>query len=235
MIYAPPESYHLHAIDLATGHARWQKRVEDAEFITVADGRVLLISPLGCDFLDAATGTVVRERAAFPQGLRAAGRGYVAAGGYFQPFADGSLGRLDLQTAQCELLARTHSKMPLGNLLWHENLLFSVGSDGLRAYDDLDALRDRITTALAADPTDPEALLRRADLHSAAGQHDAAVIDARAAWQAMPTPHSRNRLITALLDGLRHDLPNAAAYDAELDALSINATGIPMPQPTSKK
>jgi hypothetical protein len=108
----------------------------------------------------------------------------------------------------------------LGNVVWHDGTMLSLGPGFLRTFDDRDRLAARVAETLRARPADVTALLRRADLHAEAGRYAEAIADCRRAYVAGPTPLTRNRLVAALLDGLRINLPDAAGYDAELDRLA---------------
>src|SRR5690606_39123383 len=58
----------------------------------------------------------------------------------------------------------------LGNLVLHRGTLVSLGPGGLTAFEERTGLVKSIDERLASDPTDPDALLRRAELQRADGQ-----------------------------------------------------------------
>jgi len=217
----PPEAGAAFCLDLATGRVLWQRPRGDDLFLAAADERrVLFVGPSGATLLSAADGSPAGPVAPFPAGTSPTGRGYPDRGGFVVPLSDGSLRRVDLASGSSSTVARSSRGVVLGNLVWHDGTMLSLGADRLRAFDGRLRLEAEVAAALVADRGDAAALPRRADLHAEAGRYADAIADCRAAYRTHPSPGGRNRLVAALLDGLRHGLPDDGGFDAELEALS---------------
>ncbi|MGC1272175.1 MAG: PQQ-binding-like beta-propeller repeat protein [Planctomycetaceae bacterium] len=221
VLLTPPESDQFYCLDFEKGDLQWQQPRGEHLFVAAADEeRTLLIRHTGTTLLKTADGTAVGTSAVFPAGTSPTGHGYSSSGRYVQPLSDGSLLPIDLATGAVGTAERSQRGIVLGNLVWHDGVLYSAGPDFLRAFDDDERLALEINTRLASHPDDVHTLLRRSDRHSAAGRYAEAIADCRHAHAASPTPEAKNALVAALLDGLRHELPEAAAYDAELQRLA---------------
>lgn len=221
MLLTPPEAGDVYCIDLRTGQLRWHRSRGEDFFIAAADAeRLLLVGRTGTTLVNAVDGATIGTPAPFPDGAAPSGCGYRDGAAYVQPLSDGSLLRVELGTGSASVAARPVRPTILGNLIWHNGALLSLGPGFLRAFDGRARLEAEIAAKIATRPDDPVALLRRADLHSEAGRYAEAIADCRQAFAADPSPAVRNRLVAALLDGLRGGLPEAANYDAELDRLA---------------
>ncbi|HEX6984242.1 MAG TPA: PQQ-binding-like beta-propeller repeat protein [Planctomycetaceae bacterium] len=221
VLLTPPESGHLYCLDALTGDLLWQRPREEHLFVAAADSdRVLLVGRAGASLLKLVDGAPAAPVAPFASGAVPTGRGYVADGSYVLPLSDGSFARIDLATGSSDAVARSDRGIVGGNLVWHAGVLFSAGPDFLRAFDDRSRLAAEVEARLASAPDDAAALLRRADLRSAEGRYAEAIDDCRRAYAASPSAETRSRLVAALLDGVRYRLPDAPAYDAELDRLA---------------
>ncbi len=219
-LVAPPEAEEIFCLDVRTGRLLWRRPRGEHRFVAAADAeRVLLVGRSGTTLLNAAAGSTVAATP-FPEGTAPTGRGYAAGPAYMQPLSDGSLCRIELASGVAAATVRSSRGIVLGNLVWHDGTLLSLGPDDLRAYDGRRTLESAISSALATNPDKPAALLRRADLHAEAGRYAEAIADCRRAFGLDPSPAARNHLIAALLDGVRNRLPDTAAYDAELEALA---------------
>lgn len=220
-LLTPPEAGDAYCLDLQTGQPLWQRPRGEDLFIATADAdHVLLVGRAGTTLVNAADGTTIGSPMPFPNGTLPSGRGYDADGSYVQPLSDGSLLRVELATGSAAVAASPSRALTLGNLIWHGGMMLSLGPDFLRAFDARQQLETDLAATLAASPDDPVALLRRADLHADARRYAEAIADCRRAYSADPSPAARNRLIAALLDGVRNQLPEAVDYEAELDRLA---------------
>lgn len=221
LLLTPPESDHLYCLGLETGNLQWQQPRGEHLFVAAADDeRTLLIRHTGATLLQTGNGKPTGTSAVFPAGTSPTGHGYLSGGRYVQPLSDGSLLPIDLTSGALFTPAKSQRGVVLGNLVWHDGVLYSAGPDFLRAFDDDAQLAEQIETRLAAHPDDVQALLRRSDRHAAAGRYADAIADCRQAFAALPAPETKNALVAALLDGVRHQLPDADAYDRELRQLA---------------
>jgi outer membrane protein assembly factor BamB len=221
---APPESDRLYCLAVATGDVLWkQERAEGGFIATAQQGHVLIIGPSGAKALSVEDGTPAGPPLPFPESSVPTGRGYTVLGSYIQPLSDGSHVRMDLAAKSIAIAKRPTGGIVDGSLAWHNRAMLSIGPEFMRLYDDRASLLAQVEGRLAANPEDSEALARRADLASAAGRYAEAIADARAAYRLAPSEAASNRLVAALLDGIRKGLPKAAQYDEELDRLADEA------------
>jgi tetratricopeptide (TPR) repeat protein/outer membrane protein assembly factor BamB len=219
ILVTPPEAEQLFCLDLRTGRTLWERGREEGLFVEPAGERAVLVGRSGIALLNLADGSPAAPPIPFRAGVVPSGRGYTAGDVYAQPLSDGSLMRVSVRDGSTAVM-RPARGLDLGNLAWHEGAMLSLGPGFLRAFDDRDRLARRIEETLRARPDDLSALLRRADLHAEAGRYAEAIADCLRAYERERTPQVKNRLVAALLDGVRNHLPDTAAYDAELDRLA---------------
>ena len=155
-----------------------------------------------------------------PEGSLPSGRGVCGADHYYLPLTDASIAQIDLSAGTIASAARSYRGHTAGNLIWHRGRLISQGTEHLEAFADLATVQQQIETALAKNPNDPQALAQRAEVRLAEGKLPLAIEDFRRAHQVKPTSQRRNRLVSALLDGVYGKLPGAAKMQQELDRLN---------------
>jgi hypothetical protein len=154
-----------------------------------------------------------------PEGAFPAGRGILADSRYLLPVT--SAGILDIDLARGAVTAEHKSprEVPPGNLIWHRGMVISQSPQVLEVFDERERLIAEVDAALTADSGNAAALVRKGELESAAGRPAAAIAAFRAAHSSAPSPRTKSRLISALLEGVRRNLPNSEELSAELDRM----------------
>jgi outer membrane protein assembly factor BamB len=197
---------------LSDGEVAWRLAL-------AGETRGLAANPLTAD-RDFSAGEHARDEHRPPgAGSFPAGRGVFTGDRYYLPVTTAAVLEIELSTG---LLLATHKsprELPAGNLIWHQGLFISQGPARLEVFDECQALVDQVRTRLEQNPLDADALLRRGELELAAGRVAQAITTFRAAHQAVRSSKTKSRLIGALLDGLRQNLPDHESLAAELDTL----------------
>lgn len=206
VLFAPPEhpdetgqdQPRLLCLDVRSGSRVWER--PKANFLYVAgvfDECVVLVGRDAVTSLDVAGGAV-RWTAAIPaDDGPPSGRGIAVGNHYLLPLTSGALWTIDLASGQVVRRDRRpggDASPPLGNLAVWDGMLISVGPFGATGYEQRAPLEQEIDTRLAADPRDVWAAVRRAEMHTIAGDAGAALqaLD-RAALDAAAPPSLRDR------------------------------------------
>ncbi|HUG93501.1 MAG TPA: PQQ-binding-like beta-propeller repeat protein [Planctomycetaceae bacterium] len=221
VLLAPPESDHLHCLDLDTGRLLWRRDRDGYLFVgAVRNGHVLLIGPRQVFALRLDDGKPAWTiPAPLPDGSLPGGHGVHAGRYYYLPLSNASLAVMDFDAGWITRTIRSPRQTVLGNLIHHRGSFIVQGAAFLEACDELEPLRRRVERALEADPHDGESLARLGKIELAAGNLDGALSAFRRAWAANPSPHTRNLLAAALFDALRALPERTAELSAELDTL----------------
>jgi hypothetical protein len=98
-------------------------------------------------------------------------------------------------------------------------MVISQSPQVLEVFDERERLMAEVDAALTADSGNAVALVRKGELESAADRPAAAIAAFRAAHASAPSPRTKSRLISALLEGVRRNLPNSEELSAELDRM----------------
>jgi outer membrane protein assembly factor BamB len=217
----PPESADLHCIDLATGKPQWTEQQGDALFVGCVDeGRILLVGPESVRALRVSDGTPAWEKnsAPLPFGALPAGHGYQSEGTYFLPLTSGEIAAIDMASGQVSQLEAGPQGQMLGNLICFHGSVLSQSAVALSKFEQLDALHERATAALARNPNDATALREIAELRQAEGQNQQAIDSLKRVLELAPQdPLARDMLADLLLAGLAADF---AAHRGEIPLLS---------------
>jgi hypothetical protein len=148
-----------------------------------------------------------------------AGRGVFALDRYYLPVTSAAVLEIELSTGRLAATHKSPRELTTGNLIWHRGLFVSQGPLALEVFDERESLVNQVRTQLERNPQDPETLVRRGELELSAGHVTEAITAFRTAHKTARSPKTRTRLIGALLDGVRHKLPDHESLVAELDML----------------
>jgi outer membrane protein assembly factor BamB len=222
VLLTPPESEHLHCLDLRTGKLLWRRDRDSYLFIAaVHKEQVVLVGPRRVFALRLDNGKPSWTiPVTLPGNALPSGRGIHAGRSLYLPLSNASVAVLDLEVGWLSRTLRSPRETVLGNLVYHDGVFLSQGATSLDVFDELEPLRERIEQALRADPHDAESLARLGQIELAAGRLEPALSAFRRAWQASPSPRNRHLLSAALFDALRAMPERQAEFNAELDQLA---------------
>jgi hypothetical protein len=221
VLLAPPESEHLHCLDLRTGKRLWRADRGDGLFVAaVHQGQVVIVGSRSLSAVQLDNGKpawTIRLR--LPENSLPTGRGLHAGKHYYLPLSNASLAVFDLDVGWLARQLRSPRQRPLGNLIYHQGRFISQGPLFLEAFEEEGSLRQRADAALQVNPRDAEALTRLGELELAAGRLEAALSAYRRAWTAAPSARTRDRYAAALFDAIRAMPEREAEFNGELDRL----------------
>jgi outer membrane protein assembly factor BamB/tetratricopeptide (TPR) repeat protein len=145
------------------------------------------------------------------------GRGYLSGDSYFVPLSSAEVVQVDLKAGTAEqpqgkIVQRakarkdsSHQASVPGNLICFQGEVISQGVDYLDTFFQKEPLLARVKSELEADPNDAWALGHRAEIELADGKIDAAIADARRAYEVDDNSYNRDLFIEALTAGLTSD------------------------------
>jgi outer membrane protein assembly factor BamB len=217
VVLTPLESREIHCLDLSDGQPIWTKARDDGMFVAcVTSDTVVVVGRSAIRGHRLSDGEVVWRlvTGSFPSG-----RGVFAGERYFLPVTSAAVLEIELSTGTLAATHKSPRELPAGNLIWHRGLFVSQGPAALEVFDERETLVDQVRERLERNPRDAEALLRRGELQLSFGHVADAIGAFRAAYEAGRSPKMKTRLIGALLDGVRQNLPGQEYLAAELDAL----------------
>lgn len=162
VIVTPPESPHLLCLNLLDGKTVWQKPRGEMLFVAgVFDDRVLVVGKKSITAFALADGNSLWTL----ECPTPAGRGVAVDHHYHLPLASGELWTIDLADGKVtEKLFDQNQHGRLGNLAMYRGLLLSVSPLGVQAFEQREAIQAEIERRKQADPRDPWALLREAEI-----------------------------------------------------------------------
>jgi outer membrane protein assembly factor BamB len=222
VVLSPPESTELHCLDLRDGHPRWTAPRGDGLYVAgITDEAVVVVGRAQVRALRRADGQPAwNAPVTLPASVLTSGRGVTGRDGYFLPTTNGSIFLINLKTGSVLGEIRSAREIALGNLVWHDGSLLSLGPDYLQAFDEREAVERQVRERLERNPADAAAILWRGELELAAGRLDTALAAFRQAHALAPSGRTRSRLTSALLDALRQQGPNRNELSRELDLLA---------------
>ena len=169
VVFTPHDQPILCCLDLYTGRMLWKK--DKGRFLYVAGGfgdRLVLVGSDSVESFELTDGKSAWVHRLGPSDGRPCGRGVGTEDRYHLPLSPGQICTLDLADGQVTsrtYLPESSAGGPvLGNLVMSRGLVLALGPDGLRGYEQRDALVARIQAALKQDPMDPWALLKQSEL-----------------------------------------------------------------------
>jgi outer membrane protein assembly factor BamB len=218
VVLTPLESREIHCLDLSDGRPVWTKAREDGMFVAcVTDELAVVVGRSAVRAHRMSDGEIAWTlpfAGSFP-----AGRGVFAGDRYYLPVTAAAVLEIELRSGTLAAAHKSPRELPVGNLIWHQGLFVSQGPAALEIFDERETLVAQVRERLDRDPRDAEALLRQGELELTAGHIAEGIAAFRAAYTAARSPKTKSRLIAALLDGVRQNLPGQDSLAAELDAL----------------
>jgi outer membrane protein assembly factor BamB len=218
VVLTPLESREIHCLDLFDGRPIWTKARDDGMFVACMTADLVVVvgrsAVRALRISDGEISWTLPLTGSFP-----AGRGVFAGDRYFLPVTSAAVLEIELSTGSLAATHKSPRELPAGNLIWHKGLFVSQGPATLEVFDERETFVDQVRERLDRNPRDAEALLRRGELELSAGHVAEAIAAFRAAHEAARSPKTKSRLIAALLDGVRQDLPGQNSLAAELDTL----------------
>jgi len=223
VLLTPPESGDLHCLGRHDGHIVWTKPRGQGLFVGGASAeRVVVVDRAGVTAWNLKDG-----EPAWPAPIEfrspslVCGRGVFTGEAYYVPVSTGAIMQVDVSTGQNVAEHRMIREQLPGNLIWHRNTFISQGPELVQVFDELSAVERGLEGSDKAGARTAPELVRQGDLQLARGEVAAAIETFRAANAAAPGGKARSRLIAALLDGVRLNLPAKAELEAELDRLLL--------------
>ncbi|MSR57381.1 MAG: hypothetical protein EXS05_06890 [Planctomycetaceae bacterium] len=201
VIYAALETQTLVCLDQFTGKELWIKPRNTGMYVAgVFDGKVLVIgreAALAFDLVSGATLWTVKTP--IPSG-----RGVAIAGRYELPLSTGEIWSLNLGDGQ--IVGRSYlppNVASVGNLAMYRGMLLSLDAFGLTAFEQRDAVRELVEARKRANPGDPWALLREAEISALAHDYPAALASLRQLAPERTPPDLAERRRVLLIEAVR--------------------------------
>jgi hypothetical protein len=219
VVFTPAESRDIHCLNLHTGEPQWTRPRGDGMFVACTTSEsVIVVGRRQVVALRQTDGAAAWTRA-LPERAFPSGRGVFTGERYFLPITTAAILEIDLATGAEAGEHKSPRELSAGNLIWHKGLFVSQGPTALEVFDEHDALVAEVRRRLEQDPHDAACLLRRGDLELAAGRVAEAIAAFRTAHEAARSPRAKSKLVSALLEGVRLQLPERDGYSSELDEL----------------
>ncbi len=240
MLVTPPESGELHCLDLASGEFLWKKQREKSLFLACVDeGNVVLVGADSVTALRLADGSPAWTKDfALPAGSLPSGLGYLSEGRYFLPLASGQVIAINTADGTSTTAIDAPSDVAVGNLICHRGSIISQSALYLDKFEQIEVLRDRAKSALAANPRDAAAIRDLAEMRRLEGAVPEAVTMLKKAYEIDSSDLlTRDMLADTLLEALagdyttyRADLPLLRQIvdrpQQQIDLLRIDAQGL---------
>ncbi len=219
VVLTPLESREIHCLDLNDGRPLWTKPRDDGMFVACVTGDLAIVvgrSSIRAHRLhDGEVAWKLPLKAdSFPSG-----RGVFAGDRYYLPVTSAAILEVVLTDGTIAATHNSPRELPAGNLIWHKGLFVSQGPATLDVFDEREDLVEQTRARLDANPRDVGALLRRGELELSAGNLAEAIAAFRTAHAEARSPKTKSRLIAALFDGVRREIPGHEGLAAELDGL----------------
>ena len=222
VLVTPPESEHLHCLNLVDGRLLWKKPREEALYVAcVHHGNVVLVARRDVRALNVADGEAAWEgrKVELPEGAVPSGQGFAGGSQYFVPLSTAEVAAIDLDAGKIAHLARSRQGNVPGNLVCYQGRVISQGPDGLEIFYQLGALRKLAESRLAANPADPEALALRGEILLDQGKRPEAIVTLRRSLELASDPRTRDLLRDAMFEGLKTDFTRHRGMTEEMERL----------------
>lgn len=239
VLYAPPDGYGIHAVDLATGRLKWQKFDNDSNSVryvgAIYGDTILAVEQNRLNGLNKDTGVEIWPSIQFPENAQVVGRGVRQGKFYFVPLSNRTILKVDLETGATTSSVQL-SSMP-GNLVNVGDRLLSVSPFQMDCYAIADAFKKRFSTQASqlaenenyetspSDQKNPEQiqqLIDRGELELLTGNIDRALDLLERANKA--DPNNREcwvRLKSAAIEAIKTDFSKyqdrVAKYNIDLE------------------
>lgn len=219
VVFTPVETDELHCIDLLTGEQAWRPLERgDGQYVAcIHDGNIIIVGKNSVRSVALDTGEDSWEEPVQLPGL-VSGRGYRSGDFYTIPTAANIVVRINLRTAEITQTLTTDNV--LGNLVAYKDAILSHNYDTLTSFRQDAPLRDEVRKRLKANPRDPWALTRQAELMVQDGKSFAALTPLRTAYEVDPkNADTQNLLISTLLSSLRENFVDRKELVTEVKSL----------------
>jgi outer membrane protein assembly factor BamB len=228
VLHAPidPQQGFLYCLDQSTGKELWNKPRGNGLYVAgVFDGLVVVVGRE----MSVAYRLTDGEQAWTCNHPLPSGRGVASENRYHLPLTSGEIATLDL--AKGEIVSQTYlpdsATGGVGNLVLADGLLVSVDPFAITAYEDLETITGDIARRKGANPADPLALLREAEMAVLQRNHELAVeLLRRIPDGALPEAaesHRRGMLFSSLQSLIRADF-HRPSITADMQQLQDLAT-----------
>jgi tetratricopeptide (TPR) repeat protein len=208
VLVTPVDSAELHCLNVIDGKVLWRKPRQDSLRVAcVYREKVILVGRQGLRALKLADGEPAwpSSRTELPPGAMPSGMGFLTDNRYYLPLTSGEVAAVDLDSGRIAHLYQSRRGVVPGNLVCWGGRVLSQRGGAVEQFFQLDVLRKQVDDRLAAKPDDPESLAQRGEILWDEGELQEAVECFRRALKLTSSPHVRNLLRDALLDGLRTD------------------------------
>lgn len=222
IVFTPPDDDGLYCLHLRDGSPVWRATRGDEDMYVgcIHRGAVLVVGKTACRALSLETGELLWRKATGSP----AGQGVMAGSVYYLPLKGGSILALNLEKPRESVhLERRGDKADLGNLVFHDGILWSQSATELTALTPLTTQLARIEERLRRAPGDPSLLYERGRLRLESGAVAAAAADLHDALRREPPAALRapirEGLFAALTRLARRDFTAAEKYLGEYQEL----------------
>lgn len=222
---APSDSNYLYCLDLYTGKEIWKKDFSNRAFLGGAfQDRLLVIGGKDFQVLKTENGEEI-AKCDLQQSLEEddpvfiTGHGFRNENLYYAPTSSNHIVAFDIQQGRIVQQTGTHSPIILGNLVAGNDQIFSQSLDGLEAFHQLQAIREKTQKQLQENPNHLAAIAMQGELLLAEEKIDEAVEKFRQVHRAAPNITSGDRLFEAFCIALEEAYPQYRASRPEIEAL----------------
>lgn len=227
VVSTPLEAQSIICLDQFTGKELWTKPRGSSQYLAgVFDGKVLVVGREATIAFDLETGAPAWTPVKTPA---PSGRGIAVAGRYELPLSTGEVWSIDVASGTVAGKTLLPPQVAtIGNLAMYRGMLLSLDASGLTAFEQRDAVQEEIATRKRADPQDPWALVREAEI-SMLNQDFAGALKSlrQTAGRALSTDLAERRRklsIEALRAAIRADFSRPATDDDLRELLATVVT-----------
>jgi outer membrane protein assembly factor BamB len=227
VVFAAPDSGHLHCRNLKDGSAGWKvKRADDDLYLAgVFGGKVLVVGKHYAKAYSLDQGELLWQLdTGVPSGFGAASDDI-----YYLPIRESVQSKepevcaIDLAKGQIVAHTKSRKQEIPGSLLFADDKVVSLTAREIVVYPQLKSRINEIDDLFAKNPNDPLGLTERAELKYDKGELQAATDDLRKALQNKPdkelAARARELLYATLTDYLQRDFAKAEKYLTDYEAL----------------
>ncbi len=226
VIATPVETDEIYCLDLLTGKALWPtvKRGNRRFVAAVHENHVILVGRSEIAALDLADGHQVWSTAF--RGMPS-GRGFSSGAHYYLATTAPELLKIDLTNG--EIVDRTLTDEPLGNLLAYQDQILAQGTRWVVSFYQTERLRELVDSKLRQDPDDPWSLEHLGMLLLEEGRQREGLDALRQALSGydkddLRREGARRLLVQTLLAMLRDNEPDSARLAFEVEQLINDPT-----------
>ena len=221
VIFSPIEADEIYCLNLIDGKLVWkQPRKEDLYLAGVDDDRVVIVGRHHVRAVRLDDGKPAwASQVPLPDGAVPSGMGFLSNHRYYVPISTGAVAAVDLQKGQIEHVVKSRDGSVPGNLICHRDRVISQGVDGVESYFQTEALGAKVSTRLAANPNDPQALALHGELLLDEDRLEDAIAALRRSCQLGQDLRCRDMLRESLLEGLRRNFALHQSTAAEVERL----------------